>query len=149
MRVKVKELFSQLKSGLRDQNPTFVQLLGLCPTLATTTSVPNAMGMGLAATFVLTCSNGLISLLRKFIPKEVRIAGYIVIISGFVSMVQMIIKVYFPELDKSLGVYPSYCQLYYSCPCGSLRLKKSGFTVTYRRSGHGIGLPLLLLLSHL
>lgn len=105
MRVKVKELFSQLKSGLLDQNPTFVQLLGLCPTLATTTSVPNAIGMGLAATFVLTCSNGLISLLRKFIPKEVRIAGYIVIISGFVSMVQMIIKAYFPELDKSLGVF--------------------------------------------
>jgi electron transport complex protein RnfE len=82
-----------------------VQLLGLCPTLATTTSVPNAVGMGLAATFVLACSNALISLLRKFIPNEVRIAGYIVIISGFVSMVQMLIKAYFPTLDKSLGVF--------------------------------------------
>jgi len=105
MNKKVKELFSILKTGLLDQNPTFVQLLGLCPTLATTTSVPNAVGMGLAATFVLACSNALISLLRKFIPNEVRIAGYIVIISGFVSMVQMLIKAYFPTLDKSLGVF--------------------------------------------
>jgi electron transport complex protein RnfE len=105
MNKKAKELFSVLKTGLLDQNPIFVQLLGLCPTLATTTSVPNAVGMGLAATFVLACSNALISLLRKFIPNEVRIAGYIVIISGFVSMVQMLIKAYFPSLDKSLGVF--------------------------------------------
>ena len=96
---------SQLRGGLIDNNPTLVQLLGTCPTLATTTSVANAIGMGLAATAVLVFSNMFISLLRKIIPKQVRIAAYIVIISGFVSAVEMLIKAYLPALDASLGVF--------------------------------------------
>lgn len=94
-----------LKTGLFTENPTFVQLLGMCPTLATTTSVKNALGMGLASTAVLICSNTLISLLRKFIPKQVRIAAYIVIISGFVTAVEMLMKAYFYDLYESLGLF--------------------------------------------
>ncbi len=102
-----KTLLSQLKNGIIDQNPTFVQVLGMCPTLATTTSLINALGMGLATTAVLMFSNLFISLLRKFIPKQVRIASYIVIISGFVTAVEMLMKAFLPGLNKSLGVFIS------------------------------------------
>ena len=95
----------QLREGLFGNNPTLVQLLGMCPTLAVTTSVSNAIGMGLAATAVLICSNLLISLLRKFIPSQVRIAAYIVIISGFVTAIELLIKAYFFELYGSLGLF--------------------------------------------
>ena len=95
----------RLFEGLFDQNPILVQLLGTCPTMATSTSLQNGIGMGLSATAVLICSNLLISLLRKFIPKEVRIAAYIVIISGFVTAVQLLIQAYLPELNKSLGLF--------------------------------------------
>ena len=88
-----------------DQNPTLVQLLGMCPTLATTTSVENAFGMGMAATAVLIFSNIFISLLRKFIPKQVRIAAYIVIISGFVTAVELLMQAYFYSLYQSLGLF--------------------------------------------
>ena len=88
-----------------DNNPTLVQLLGMCPTLATTTSVENAFGMGMAATAVLICSNLFISLLRKFIPKQVRIAAYIVIISGFVTAVELLMRAYFYSLYQSLGLF--------------------------------------------
>lgn len=98
-------LAGQMRGGLLDNNPTLVQLLGTCPTLATTTSVANAVGMGIAATAVLVFSNLFISMLRKLIPPQVRIAAYIVIISGFVSAVELIIKAYLPELDASLGVF--------------------------------------------
>ena len=100
-----KSFAKQLRSGIIDNNPVFIQLLGMCPTLATTTSVKNAVGMGLAATAVLICSNILISLLRKFIPKQVRIAAYIVIISGFVTAVELLIKAYFYDLYGSLGLF--------------------------------------------
>ena len=95
----------QIKNGIVDQNPTLVQFLGMCPTLATTTSVSNAIGMGLAATAVLICSNVFISLLRKFIPKEIRIASYIVIISGFVTAVELLMKAFFTPLYDALGLY--------------------------------------------
>lgn len=95
----------QLKNGIVDQNPTLVQLLGMCPTLATTTSVKNAFGMGIAATAVLICSNLFISLLRKFIPKEVRIAAYIVIVSGFVTAVELLMRAYFYSLYQALGLF--------------------------------------------
>lgn len=95
----------QLKESIVDQNPVLVQFLGMCPTLATTTSVTNAVGMGLAATAVLICSNVFISLLRKFIPKEIRIASYIVIISGFVTAVELLMKAYFTSLYDALGLY--------------------------------------------
>lgn len=98
-------LKSQFLDGILYKNPVFVQLLGLCSMLAITTSISNAIGMGAAATVVLVCSNLLISLLRKFIPKQVRIAAYVVIISGFVTAVELIIKAYLPALDESLGVF--------------------------------------------
>ncbi|MBQ9079445.1 MAG: electron transport complex subunit E [Clostridia bacterium] len=100
-----KSIAKQFKDGIIDNNPVLIQLLGMCPTLATTTSVSNAIGMGLAATAVLICSNVLISLLRKFIPKQVRIAAFIVIISGFVTAVELLIKAFFFELYGSLGLF--------------------------------------------
>lgn len=101
----LKDLGSQMLDGLFFKNPVLVQLLGMCATLAVTTSVINALGMGLATTAVLICSNLFISVLRNFIPKQIRIASYIVIISGFVTAVQLLIKAYLPDLDKSLGLF--------------------------------------------
>lgn len=106
-RYTFKDMLRQFKTGVIDQNPTLVQVLGMCPTLATTTSAVNALGMGLATTAVLIFSNLFISLLRKFIPKQVRIAAYIVIISGFVTAVEMLMKAFLPDLNKSLGVFIS------------------------------------------
>lgn len=94
-----------LKNGLIDENPTFVQLLGMCPTLATTTNLKNAIGMGLSATFVLVCSNIVISFMRKLIPDKIRIASYIVIIATFVTVIQMLLEAYLPDLSKSLGLF--------------------------------------------
>jgi len=98
-------LLAVARDGLIYQNPTLVQLLGMCPTLAISTSLKNGVGMGLAATAVLLGSNIMISLLRKFIPQKVRIAAYIVIIAGFVTVIDMLMGAYLPELSKSLGVY--------------------------------------------
>ncbi|MBQ4353960.1 MAG: electron transport complex subunit E [Clostridia bacterium] len=100
-----KSIPSIFKEGILTNNPVFVQLLGMCPTLATTTSVKNAVGMGAAVIAVLAFSNLFISLLRKIIPKEVRIASYIVIISGFVTMVELLIKAFFPAIDAALGLF--------------------------------------------
>ena len=94
-----------LKAGLIDENPTFIQLLGMCPTLAVTTSLINAIGMGLSATFVLICSNFVISLVRKIIPSKIRIASYVVVIAAFVSVIEMLLKAYIPSLSKSLGLF--------------------------------------------
>ena len=94
-----------LKTGLLDENPTFVQLLGMCPTLAVTTSLINAIGMGLSATFVLVCSNLVISLVRKLIPSKIRIASYIVIIAAFVSIIEMLLKAYLPTISQALGLF--------------------------------------------
>lgn len=101
----MKNFLKQLKEGILDNNPTLVQLLGMCPTLATTTTVKNAFGMGMAATAVLICSNVFISLLRKFIPKQVRIAAYIVIVSGFVTAVELLMRAYFYSLYQALGLF--------------------------------------------
>ena len=95
----------QFKEGIITNNPTFVQLLGMCPTLATTTSVINAIGMGAAVTAVLTFSNLFISLIRRIVPKQIRIASYIVIISGFVTAVELLIKAFFPAIDAALGLF--------------------------------------------
>lgn len=92
-------------NGLIKENPTFVQLLGMCPTLAVTTTLKNGLGMGLSATAVLVASNVLISLLRKIIPDKVRIAAYIVIIATFVTMVEMCLKAYLPDLATQLGIF--------------------------------------------
>ena len=94
-----------LTKGLIKENPVLVLVLGTCPTLATSTSVTNALGMGAAATIVLLCSNIVISALRKAIPDKVRIPCYIVLIAGFVTMVQMLVKAFAPALDESLGIF--------------------------------------------
>lgn len=92
-------------NGIINENPLFRLVLGTCPTIAVTTSLINAAGMGAAATFVLICSNVLISLLRNFIPDKVRIPCFIVVIAMFVTVVQMILKAYLPALDESLGIF--------------------------------------------
>lgn len=96
---------SILLKGLLLENPVFILILGTCPTLATTTNVTGAIAMGLATTAVLICSNFVISLLRKLIPNTVRIPCYIVIIAGFVTIVQMLMHAFLPELYELLGVY--------------------------------------------
>ena len=95
----------QFKEGLITQNPVLVQLLGMCSTLAITTSFFNGLGMGISVLVILTLSNIFISLLRKIIPNEVRIACYIVVIAGFVTCVDLILKAFVPALSNSLGVF--------------------------------------------
>ena len=94
-----------LKDGLLTNNPVLGQLLGLCSTMAITTTLFNGLGMGLSVTLILICSNVVISLLRKVIPEKIRIASYIVIIAGFVTMVDLLLKAYLPALSESLGVF--------------------------------------------
>lgn len=93
--------------GIIKENPTLVLVLGTCPTLAVTTSVPNALGMGVAATAVLLCSNIAISALRKVIPDKVRIPAYIVLIAGFVTIIEMLMHAFVPDLYEALGVFLS------------------------------------------
>ena len=100
-----KSVGSVFFNGIIPENPTFRLVLGTCPTLAVTTSALNGLGMGAAATFVLVCSNIAISLLRKFIPDQVRIPAFIVVICTFVTMVQLLMKAYLPALDESLGIF--------------------------------------------
>lgn len=95
----------QLKDGLIYQNPVLVQVLGMCSTMAITTSVANGFGMGISVLIILTLSNIFISLLRKIIPNEVRIACYIVVIAGFVTCVDLLLKAFVPALSSSLGVF--------------------------------------------
>lgn len=94
-----------LTNGLLKENPVLRLVLGTCPTLAVTTLAVNGIGMGLSATVVLICSNLVISLLRNFIPKQVRIPAYITIIAGFVTIVQLFIKAFFPDIDSALGIF--------------------------------------------
>lgn len=103
--MKKNSNMSVLLKGILLENPVFVLILGTCPTLATTTSVVGAFGMGIAAAVVLICSNMVISLLRKVIPETVRIPCYIVIISGFVTIVKMFMQAYLPSMFNLLGVY--------------------------------------------
>ena len=100
-----KSLGAILFNGIIPENPTFRLVLGTCPTLAVTTSALNGLGMGAAATFVLVCSNIAISLLRKFIPDQVRIPAFIVVICTFVTMVQLIMQAFVPSLYESLGMF--------------------------------------------
>ncbi len=94
-----------IKNGIIAENPIFVLLLGMCPTLATTSSAVNGMSMGLATTFVLICSNVVISAIKKLIPDEVRIPAYIVVIASFVTILQMCMQAFLPDLYKSLGLF--------------------------------------------
>ncbi|HBH3121970.1 TPA: electron transport complex subunit E, partial [Clostridioides difficile] len=93
------------KNGLIDENPTFVQVIGMCPTLAVTTSAINGIGMGLSTAAVLICANLVISLIRKITPDKIRIPIFIVVIATFVTIVGMLLKAYVPALDKALGIY--------------------------------------------
>ena len=95
----------QFREGLLTKNPVLAQLLGMCSTLAITTSLFNGLGMGLAVTIILICSNVLISALRKVIPSQIRIAAYIVIIAGFVTVVDLLLQAFLPSLAESLGVF--------------------------------------------
>jgi electron transport complex protein RnfE len=95
----------EFKRGIITENPIFVLALGLCPTLAVSTSVKNGLGMGIATTFVLICSNVIISIVKNWIPDKVRIPCYIVIIAAFVSILQPLIKIYTPSLDSQLGIF--------------------------------------------
>lgn len=94
-----------LINGIVKENPTFALLLGMCPTLATTTSAINGMSMGLATMFVLVCSNLAISLIKSLVPDKVRIPVFVVVIASFVTILQMCLKAYLPEVDKSLGLF--------------------------------------------
>jgi len=98
-------LMKIFKNGLLDENPIFVQLLGMCPTLAVTTSAINGVGMGLAATAVLVASNAAISMMRKIIPSKIRIPAFIVVIASFVTIVGMLMEGYLPSLFKALGLF--------------------------------------------
>lgn len=100
-----QSIAKEFSKGLIKENPVLRLVLGTCPTLAVSTSVESAIGMGLAASVVLICSNIVISALRKVIPSKVRIPAYVVIIAGFVSMVQMLVKAFLPQIDEMLGVY--------------------------------------------
>ncbi|MCG8571412.1 MAG: electron transport complex subunit E [Spirochaetes bacterium] len=103
--IKENHYFKEFSKGIIRENPVFILLLGLCPTLAVTTSLANGLGMGVAATFVLLCSNILVSLLKNFIPEKVRIPSYIVIIASFVTVVDLFLKGYVPLLAASLGIF--------------------------------------------
>ena len=102
---KKQNFLSVFLNGLIFENPTFSLMLGMCPTLAITTAGSNGVGMGLATTAVLVCSNLFISLLRNFIPEKVRIPSFIVVIASFVTMIDLFMKAYLPDLSASLGMY--------------------------------------------
>lgn len=101
----MKELVNRLKTGIITENPVFIQVLAMCPTLAVTSSVKNAAGMALAATIVLIGSNAVISLIRKLVPDKIRIPAYIVVIATFVTLIQFLLQAYIPDLYKSLGIF--------------------------------------------
>ena len=105
MRKEMKKLIKEFFKGIGSENPIFRLVLGLCPALAVSTSVINGLGMGIAATFVLLGSNIIISLIRKSIPDQIRIPCFIVIIATFVTIVELMMKAYAPELSRSLGIF--------------------------------------------
>ena len=120
--------------GIFKNNPTFRLVLGLCPTLAVTTSLENALGMGLAASFVLVCSNALVSLLRKVIPGAVHIPCYIVIVAAFVTTIDLLMQAFLPALSESLGIFEAF-----ACKNGVIDSIADGL-------GTGIGFTLALAL---
>ena len=102
---KGKSFITIFKEGALTNNPTFVMVLGMCPTLAVTTSAFNGLGMGVSVIFVLLCSSLLVSMLRKFIPEQVRIPCFIVVIASFSTIVQMLLEAFLPSLNASLGIF--------------------------------------------
>ncbi len=118
-----------IKNGIIDENPTFIQVIGTCPTLAVTTSAINGIGMGLSTMAVLVCSNLFISLLRKIIPDTVRIPCFIVVIASFVTIVQLLLTAFLPSLNESLGLYIPLIVVncINSWPCRSIRFKEQPY----------------------
>ena len=140
-------LVREFTKGIIKENPVLCLVLGTCPTLAVTTAASNAIGMGIAATIVLVCSNAVISLLRKIIPDKVRIPAYITIIAGFVTMVQMLVKAYAPDIDKALGIYLPLDRgkLHYSGPGGNVRQQAQCSSLCLGRLGMGVGFTAAML----
>lgn len=101
----MKKLLERLSNGIIKENPIFTQVIGMCPAMAVTTSVENAVGMGLATTVVLVCSNATISLVRKVIPPKIRIPSFIIIIASFVTIIELLLEAYIPGLYSSLGIF--------------------------------------------
>ncbi len=101
----MKNLFKEFLKGIIKENPTFVLVLGLCPTLAVSVSVINGIGMGVAATFVLVGSSVIVAMIKSLIPEKIRIPCYIVVIASFVTITELIMKAYSPALDRALGIY--------------------------------------------
>ena len=101
----MKKLIQELLKGITRENPTFRLALGLCPTLAISTTIVNGFGMGMAATFVMIGSNLIVSAIRNLIPTKIRIPCFIVVIATFVTIVELVMKAYFPSLSKSLGIF--------------------------------------------
>ena len=106
----MSEIKSRLVNGLFKENPTFVLMLGMCPTLAVTTSAMNGLGMGLTTMVVLALSNMIISLLRNIIPDKVRIPAFIVIIASFVTMMELLLEGFLPSLYEAVGIYIPLCE---------------------------------------
>ena len=104
--------FERLFNGIIKENPTFVMMLGMCPTLAVTTSCINGIGMGLTTTVVLALSNVFISMLRKIIPDKARVPAFIVVVASFVTMVQFLLEAYLPSLNASLGISQTFTHSY-------------------------------------
>lgn len=94
-----------IKNGILDENPIFIQVIGMCPTLAVTSSVMNGLGMGISTAAVLICANIVISLIRKVVPDMVRIPAFVVVIAGFTTIVQFLLEAFMPELNAALGIY--------------------------------------------
>ncbi len=144
----MKKLFREFFKGIGSENPTFRLVLGLCPTLAVSTSVINGIGMGIAATFVLIGSNTIISLVRKSIPDQIRIPCFIVIIATFVTIVELTMKAYAPELSKALGIFVPLIVV--NCivlgRAEAFACKKGVFLSILDALGMGIGFTLALVL---
>ncbi|MDH6311400.1 electron transport complex protein RnfE [Parabacteroides sp. PFB2-10] len=137
-----------LTNGILRENPIFVLLLGMCPTLGTTSSAINGLGMGLATTFVLICTNTVISALKNLIPDQVRIPAYIVVIATFVTVLQMCMEAYVPSLYASLGIFIPLIVV--NCVilgrAEAFAAKKSVFSSTLDGIGMGLGFTLALTL---
>jgi len=144
----MKKLFKEFFKGIGSENPTFRLVLGLCPTLAVSTSVINGLGMGVAATFVLIGSNVIISLVRKSIPDQIRIPCFIVIIATFVTIVELTMKAYAPELSKALGIFVPLIVV--NCivlgRAEAFACKENVFNSMADALGMGVGFTLALLL---
>jgi len=142
------KLLKEFFKGVGSENPIFRLVLGLCPALAVSTSVVNGLGMGIAATFVLLGSNIIISLVRKYIPGQIRIPCFIVIIATFVTIVELVMKAYAPELSKSLGIFVPLIVV--NCMvlgrAEAFASKKGVFVSTLDALGMGVGFTLALLI---